>query len=84
MPSLIEINSLEVQVIVDNEVDPISTYTHPDLKVGGQMPDVAMKAPLSPDSRGGARAELRMDNLCCGAHGLSLLVVCAHPLLVYY
>jgi 7,8-dihydropterin-6-yl-methyl-4-(beta-D-ribofuranosyl)aminobenzene 5'-phosphate synthase len=75
MPSLEEIDSLEILVIVDNEVDPISTYQHPDLKVGGQMPDIAGRAPLPDGSRGGAKAELRLDNICCGAHGLSLMIV---------
>jgi 7,8-dihydropterin-6-yl-methyl-4-(beta-D-ribofuranosyl)aminobenzene 5'-phosphate synthase len=78
MAALEEIDSLEVLVVVDNEVDPISSYQHPDLKVGGQMPDIAGRAPLSED-RGGAKVELRMDNICCGAHGLSLMIVGFQP-----
>lgn len=75
VPSLVEVDSLEILVIVDNELDPISSYQHPDLQVGGQMPDIAMRAPLPEGSRGGSRMELRMDNICCGAHGLSLMIV---------
>jgi len=78
---LVELDALEVVVIVDNEVDPISSYNHPDLKVAGQMASIAFKAPLDPSSRGGASHEIRLDNICCGAHGLSLMIVrsCDHP-----
>lgn len=73
--SLVEIDSLEVVVIVDNEVDPISSCRVPDLKVGGQMTDIAGKAPLDSAARGGASHEIRLDNICCGGHGLSLMIV---------
>ena len=75
MSSLDEIDSLEILVIVDNEVDPISSYQHPDLKVSGLLPDVALRAPLPEGSRGGSKFEIRLDNVCCGAHGLSLMIV---------
>ena len=75
MASLQEIDLLDILVVVDNEVDPISSYQHPDLKVGGQMSDVAMRAPLPDGSRGGSKFEIRLDNVCCGAHGLSLMIV---------
>lgn len=75
MVSLIELDSLEVQVLVDNEVDPISTYGHPGIAVSGQLRDVGLRAPLDESTRGGARLEIRLDNVCCGAHGLSLMIV---------
>lgn len=75
---LVELDSLEVVVIVDNEVDPISSYNHPDLKVSGQMASIALKAPLDLANRGGASHEIRLDNLCCGAHGLSLMIVSSY------
>ncbi len=75
MASLNEIDSLELLVIVDNEVDPISSYQHPDLKVSGLLADVALRAPLPEGSRGGSKFEIRLDNVCCGAHGLSLMIV---------
>ncbi|KIW96535.1 uncharacterized protein Z519_01926 [Cladophialophora bantiana CBS 173.52] len=74
MASLVEIDSLEVLVIVDNEVDPISSYQHPDVKVSGQLAEVAARAPLQDGTRGGSKFEIRLDNLCCGAHGLSLMI----------
>ncbi|KAL6242240.1 hypothetical protein RBB50_010788 [Rhinocladiella similis] len=74
MAQLAEIDSLEVLVIVDNELDPISSYQVPGLTVGGQLADVALRAPLQHAERGGAGFEIRMDNLCCGSHGLSLMI----------
>jgi len=74
MAPLVELDSLEILVIVDNEVDPISSYSHPDLKVGGQMSDIAFRAPIPEGSRGGSKFEIRLDNICCGAHGLSLMI----------
>jgi 7,8-dihydropterin-6-yl-methyl-4-(beta-D-ribofuranosyl)aminobenzene 5'-phosphate synthase len=75
MLSLVELDALEVVVIVDNEVDPISKYEIPDLTVSGQMKDVAIGSPFHVHDRGNAIKELRMDALCCGAHGLSLIIV---------
>ncbi len=75
MASLIELDALEVLVIVDNEVDPISTYPNPAIKVSGQFMDIATRSPTQIYGRADAEKELRMDNICCGAHGLSLMVV---------
>jgi 7,8-dihydropterin-6-yl-methyl-4-(beta-D-ribofuranosyl)aminobenzene 5'-phosphate synthase len=75
MSSLVEIDTLEVLVIVDNEVDPLSSYQHPDLTVSGLVADVALRAPIKDSSRGTAKFEMRLDNVCCGAHGLSLMIV---------
>ena len=75
MSSLVEVDSVEILVIVDNEVDPISSYSHPDLKVVGNIIDVAQRAPFTDHSRGGAQSEFKLTNLCCGAHGLSLMIV---------
>lgn len=76
--SLVEIDSLEALVIIDNELDPISPAP-PDTVhfTGGSIAQIAMTtAPkLPPGERGDAAVELRMDNLCCSAHGLSIMVV---------
>ncbi|OCL13749.1 hypothetical protein AOQ84DRAFT_282485 [Glonium stellatum] len=74
MSRLAEIDSLEVVVIVDNEVDPMSPCMHPSVQASGGMRDISMKSTIHPENRGGANFELRMDNICCGAHGLSLMI----------
>jgi 7,8-dihydropterin-6-yl-methyl-4-(beta-D-ribofuranosyl)aminobenzene 5'-phosphate synthase len=75
MSSLVELDAVEILVIADNEVDPMSSYSHPDLTVSGQLGDIARLGPLLEDSRGDAKFEIRLGNVCCGAHGLSLMIV---------
>lgn len=71
-----ELDSLTVHVIVDNELDPISPGPPTLVEQSGNILNIALRsAPLDPQSRGGAFRELRMDEICCSAHGLSLLIV---------
>jgi 7,8-dihydropterin-6-yl-methyl-4-(beta-D-ribofuranosyl)aminobenzene 5'-phosphate synthase len=83
--SLVEVDSLEILVIIDNELDPMSPVAPDTVQATGNMGHIAMStAPrLAPGERGDAVAELRMENLCCSAHGLSIMVVC-HVLSVFY
>lgn len=73
---LTEIDNLEIHVLVNDELDPITPSMNPAVKVASQF----MGIPLSPlpagTQRDGATMEMRMDNICCAAHGLSLLLVC--------
>ncbi|KAI1139736.1 Metallo-hydrolase/oxidoreductase [Hypoxylon sp. FL0543] len=73
-PKLAEVDSLTIQAIVNDEIDQISPSPHPAVK----HPQSFMGAPLRPlaegTERGGAKLQMRMDTLCCGAHGLSLLI----------
>lgn len=72
---LVEVDSIEIKVIVDNEVDPISPSGNPAVQYAGLMQGQPLD-PLPPgDDRGGAQAELKMENICCAAHGLSLMIV---------
>jgi 7,8-dihydropterin-6-yl-methyl-4-(beta-D-ribofuranosyl)aminobenzene 5'-phosphate synthase len=73
--SLLELDSLEILVILDNEVDPISKYPNPQVSAYGNLGDVAANTPYHPSERGEKCHELKMSQLCCGAHGLSLMVV---------
>lgn len=74
--NLLPVDALEVHVIVDNEVDPLSSYAQiPDVEVTGRFVDLAMTSPFPADGRGTAKKEMKMELLCCGAHGLSLMIV---------
>ncbi|KAK7738306.1 hypothetical protein SLS62_011411 [Diatrype stigma] len=79
LPTLVEVDSITIHAIVNDEIDQISPSPHP----GVQHAQSFMGAPLTPLSacdaqqRGGAATEMRMDTLCCGAHGLSLLITAA-------
>lgn len=72
--SLHEVDSIEITAIVDNELDPISPSRHSGVKYNGFFRGVH-PAPLAETDRADARVELRMDNICCAAHGLSLMIV---------
>jgi 7,8-dihydropterin-6-yl-methyl-4-(beta-D-ribofuranosyl)aminobenzene 5'-phosphate synthase len=74
--SLVELDSLEVVVIIDNEVDPMSPYPNPQLSsVSNRFIHFALNSPHIPENRGKGTKELKMNQLCCGAHGLSLMIV---------
>lgn len=72
---LVEIDSLEATVIIDNELDPLSPVAPDTVHVSGLMGNLAKCSRNTLDDRGPACKELRMDNICCSAHGLSILVV---------
>jgi hypothetical protein len=72
---LLELDSVEILVIIDNEVDPISKYPNPQVEAYGNLADIAMSTPYHPSQRGDNCHEIKMSQLCCGAHGLSLMIV---------
>lgn len=73
MASLVEIDTLEAIIIIDNELDPMSHIAPSTVKVSGQLADVGIQG-AHIHSRGNA-IELPMEALCCGAFGLSVLLV---------
>lgn len=73
--ALVEVDSLEVIVIIDNELDIMSWVKQDTLQVGGTWPDVGVSQPATLESRGEAKKEPHMEDICCGAHGLSLMLV---------
>jgi hypothetical protein len=73
--NLTEVDSLEAQVIIDNELDPMSTIAPDTVQVSGLMGHLAMNSPHHLDNRGDAHRELQMEDICCSAHGLSILLV---------
>lgn len=75
MDQLVELDKLEILVIVDNELDPLSRCPNPAVQQSGGVRDMAMRDEnLTSDVRGPGVHEFRMDNICCSAHGLSLMV----------
>ncbi|KAK5710896.1 hypothetical protein LTR17_018646 [Elasticomyces elasticus] len=68
MAELIELDSVKILVIVDNDPTPAVQQT-------GGLKDLGIfGTSITTGDRGDAKRELRMDSICCGAHGLSLLV----------
>lgn len=76
---LLEVDSIEIKVIVDNEVDPISPSGNPAVQYAGLMQGQPFDPLPDGHGRGDAEAELRMGNICCAAHGLSLMIVREPP-----
>jgi 7,8-dihydropterin-6-yl-methyl-4-(beta-D-ribofuranosyl)aminobenzene 5'-phosphate synthase len=73
--SLAEVDELEIIVIVDNEVDVMSAIAPGTIVDSRRFPDIAF---------GGSTVEhigemsinvMPMEGICCGAHGLSVMVV---------
>lgn len=74
-PTLVAVDSLEAIVIVDNELDIMSWVKQDTLEVGGTWADVGVNQPATVQSRGEVKKELAMEEVCCGAHGLSIMLV---------
>ena len=73
--SLVEIDSLEALVIIDNELDLLSPVDPAKVLAHGNLAHLAMASPHQPHDRGGASKEFRMEQICCAAWGLSILLV---------
>lgn len=70
-----EVDSLEAVVIIDNELDPLSMPAPDTVQLSGNLGTIAMSAGHVLTDRGDACREMRMEDICCSAHGLSILVV---------
>ncbi|KAB8214169.1 beta-lactamase-like protein [Aspergillus novoparasiticus] len=71
---LVEVDSLEALVIIDNELDPLSPPAPDTVQVSGLMGSLALHSTHELHDRGEAKKELQMEDICCSAHGLSILV----------
>ncbi|KAL4918584.1 cytochrome P450 [Aspergillus aurantiobrunneus] len=72
--NLVAIDSLEAHVLIDNELDPMSAIAPDTVQVSGTMGHLAMGSPHHLDDRGDAHKEIQMEDICCSAHGLSILL----------
>lgn len=72
---LVEVDSLEIHVLVNDEIDQISPSPNPLVQHTQSFAGVPLSRVPNPTARGGAKLEMPMRNICCGAHGLSLFIV---------
>lgn len=72
---LVEVDSLEIHVLVNDEIDQISPSPNPRVQHKQSFAGVPLSRVPDPTARGGANWEMPMRNICCGAHGLSLFIV---------
>jgi hypothetical protein len=75
MASLAEIDSLEALIIIDNELDILSTPVPGPVDQIGNMGEIASRARTNVHDRGECSKEIRMDAICCAAWGFSVLLV---------
>jgi hypothetical protein len=75
MSDLVEIDSLTALVIIDNEIDIMSTIAPGTVEVSGQLAQIAMGSKHHVSGRGDATKEISLEDICCGAWGLSVLLV---------
>ncbi|KAF4831952.1 7,8-dihydropterin-6-methyl-4-(beta-D-ribofuranosyl)-aminobenzene-5'-phosphate synthase [Colletotrichum tropicale] len=71
---LVEVDSLEIHVLVNDEIDQISPSPSPLVLHTQSFAGVPLSPVPDPAERGGAKLEMPMRNICCGAHGLSLFI----------
>ena len=73
--SLVEVDELEITVIVDNEVDVMSAIAPGTVEDTRRFPDIALGEAKKTWVGGTSLNTMPMESICCGAHGLSVMVV---------
>lgn len=76
--TLAELDSLELINIVDNELDVISATNNSAVTSEPSFKSVSLST--MPEPMGEASKMLNMNNICCGAHGLSLMLVSSYAI----
>ncbi|KAK4065693.1 Zn(2)-C6 fungal-type domain-containing protein [Trichoderma simmonsii] len=71
---LAELDSLDFHVLINDEIDQISPSLNCNVRHAQSFAGVPLDEVADPSSRGGAKMEMPMHNICCGAHGLSLFI----------
>lgn len=78
MTDLVEVDRIEIRVLVNDQLDNIAPSWHPEVEARGRFSHIPLEE-LSAGQiqiRGGAKYEMNFANSCCGAHGLSMMIVC--------
>lgn len=77
MADLVEVDNIEIRVLINDQLDNIAPSWHPEVEARGRFSHVPSKQlnDEQSQSRGGAKIELDFNGGCCGAHGLSLMIV---------
>jgi 7,8-dihydropterin-6-yl-methyl-4-(beta-D-ribofuranosyl)aminobenzene 5'-phosphate synthase len=70
-----ELDAVEILVLIDNELDPISKLID-GLTAIGNIAHIGLASPYEGTPPGESVKQLKMEQICCAAHGLSLLIAC--------
>ncbi|RAL02878.1 MBL fold metallo-hydrolase [Aspergillus ibericus CBS 121593] len=75
LPHLQTLDTLTATILIDNDLDPISPIPPDTVDItNGLIRTLATSSPHGVHDRGDAHKELRMEDICCAAHGVSILV----------
>ncbi|KAK5090391.1 hypothetical protein LTS08_006823 [Lithohypha guttulata] len=76
MNPLTQLDSLEIRVLINDQLDNIAPSWHPEVHAPGRFAHIRLAEldETAAKARGDAQLELRLPNSCCGAHGLSLMI----------
>ena len=77
MSTPVEVDKIEIRVLVNDQIDNLAQSWHPDVEAGGRLSHLQLHKLEGEESkaRGDAKLEFSFASSCCGAHGLSLLIV---------
>ena len=63
--NLVEVDTLEAIVIIDNEIDILSSVAPNTIINSGRMPNLSLAQPDHVQGRGEATKEMPMEAICC-------------------
>ncbi|CZR70284.1 uncharacterized protein PAC_20186 [Phialocephala subalpina] len=72
--NLVEVDTLTLTIIIDNEIDIMSTVSANTVSNKGRMSNLSLSQPNDVSGRGDCEKEMPMEAISCGAHGLSILL----------
>lgn len=77
MVQLNQIDTLDIRVLVNDQLDNIAPSRHDEVVALGRFSHVPLRKLNDTERQGrsNAKLELYLPNSCCGAHGLSLIIV---------
>ncbi len=75
MSQLEELDGLEAQIIVDNELDVMSFVPPEKVIVKRNFAQIGLNSQHTIEVGGETVKELRLESICCAAHGLSVVLV---------
>lgn len=77
MAGPVEVDEIEIRVLINDQLDNIAPSWNPEVEARGRFSHIppAILDDQQSEARGGAKVELDFNGGCCGAHGLSLMIV---------
>jgi hypothetical protein len=81
--SIVEVDSLEITVIVENEVDVMSAIAPGTVDDSRRLLNIALGESKKTQVGATSIDMMPMESICCGAHGLSVMIVSQASLIFF-